>query len=125
MMINPGKLLILVGLTVALAGLLLTFAGKIPLIGKLPGDLRIEREGFSFYFALRHLSVALPAAVADLLAVSSMSNGQLRVIPSAAVPLLAIWTDGFQPPIATWAASANMMQSPFISRSYQQNRRLP
>jgi len=49
---NPGKLLILVGLILALAGLLLTFAGKIPLIGKLPGDLRIEREGFSFYLPL-------------------------------------------------------------------------
>ena len=49
-MTNPGKLLIILGLTVAAAGLLLTFAGRIPLIGKLPGDLRIERENFTFYF---------------------------------------------------------------------------
>ena len=52
MMPNPGRLLIILGLTLAAAGLLLTFAGKIPLIGKLPGDLRIERENFSFYFPL-------------------------------------------------------------------------
>lgn len=52
MMTNPGKLLIFLGLTLAAAGLLLTFAGKIPLIGKLPGDLRIERENFTFYFPL-------------------------------------------------------------------------
>ena len=52
MMTNPGKLLIFLGLTLAAAGLLLTFAGKIPLIGKLPGDLRIEREHFTFYFPL-------------------------------------------------------------------------
>jgi len=52
MMPNPGRLLIILGLTLTAAGLLLTFAGKIPLIGKLPGDLRIERENFSFYFPL-------------------------------------------------------------------------
>jgi hypothetical protein len=52
MMTNPGKLLIFLGLALAAAGLLLTFAGKIPLIGKLPGDLRIEREHFTFYFPL-------------------------------------------------------------------------
>ena len=52
MMSNPGKLLIFLGLTLAAAGLLLTFAGKIPLIGKLPGDLRLERENFTFYFPL-------------------------------------------------------------------------
>jgi hypothetical protein len=52
MMTNPGKLLIFLGLTLVAAGLLLTFAGKIPLIGKLPGDLRIERENFTFYFPL-------------------------------------------------------------------------
>ena len=52
MMPNPGRLLIILGLTLAAAGLLLTFAGKTPLIGKLPGDLRIERENFSFYFPL-------------------------------------------------------------------------
>jgi len=47
---HPGKLLILVGgLLVAIGGLWL-WAGKFPLIGKLPGDLRIEREHFSFYF---------------------------------------------------------------------------
>ena len=52
MMTNPGKLLIILGLTLAAAGLLLTFAGRIPLLGKLPGDLRLERENFTFYFPL-------------------------------------------------------------------------
>jgi len=51
-MTNPGKLLIILGLALAAAGLLLTFGGKIPFIGKLPGDLRIERENFTFYFPL-------------------------------------------------------------------------
>jgi len=49
---NPGKLLIILGITLIVLGLLLTFAGKIPLLGKLPGDIRIERENFSFYLPL-------------------------------------------------------------------------
>lgn len=49
---NPGKLLIILGITLTVLGLLLTFAGKLPLLGKLPGDIRIERENFSFYFPL-------------------------------------------------------------------------
>jgi len=49
---NPGKLLIILGMTLTVLGLLLTFTGKLPLLGKLPGDIRIERENFSFYFPL-------------------------------------------------------------------------
>ncbi|MGA9348326.1 MAG: DUF2905 domain-containing protein [Anaerolineae bacterium] len=49
-----GKMLILVGLFVLLVGLIMTFAPKlrIPFLGRLPGDIRIEREGFSFYFPI-------------------------------------------------------------------------
>ena len=50
-----GKMLILMGLLVLLVGLIMTFAPKlrIPfLLGRLPGDIRIEREGFSFYFPI-------------------------------------------------------------------------
>jgi len=51
---SMGKMLILVGLFVLLIGLILTFAPKlrIPLLGRLPGDIRIERDGFSFYFPI-------------------------------------------------------------------------
>lgn len=52
-MIPPfGKLLIILGLALVALGLLLTFAGKVPLLGKLPGDFRIERENISFYLPL-------------------------------------------------------------------------
>jgi hypothetical protein len=49
-----GKMLILVGLFVLLVGLIMTFAPKlrIPFLGRLPGDIRIERERFSFYFPI-------------------------------------------------------------------------
>jgi hypothetical protein len=44
-----GKLLILIGLVIAGAGLLVT-AG-VPL-GRLPGDFVIRRDNFTFYFPL-------------------------------------------------------------------------
>jgi hypothetical protein len=49
-----GKMLILMGLFVLLLGLIMTFAPRlrIPLLGRLPGDIRIEREGLSFYFPI-------------------------------------------------------------------------
>ncbi|MCX8034384.1 MAG: DUF2905 domain-containing protein [Thermodesulfovibrio sp.] len=47
-----GKFLIILGFVIILLGFLLTFAGKVPLIGKLPGDIVIERRNFVFYFPL-------------------------------------------------------------------------
>ncbi|MCX7988086.1 MAG: DUF2905 domain-containing protein [Thermodesulfovibrio sp.] len=47
-----GKFLVIFGFIIILLGFLLTFAGKIPLIGKLPGDIVIERKNFILYFPL-------------------------------------------------------------------------
>ena len=47
-----GKTLIVAGILLVAIGLLLTFGGKLNFIGKLPGDIRIERENFSFFFPL-------------------------------------------------------------------------
>ena len=52
MPVHFGKLLIVLGFVLTILGLLLTFSGKIPFLGRLPGDIRIERENFSFYFPL-------------------------------------------------------------------------
>lgn len=49
---HPAKLLIIAGGLLIAVGFLWLWAGKLPLIGRLPGDLRIERENFSFYFPL-------------------------------------------------------------------------
>jgi hypothetical protein len=46
-----GKILITIGLILIIAGILMQSEGKIPL-GRLPGDIRIERENFSFYFPI-------------------------------------------------------------------------
>jgi hypothetical protein len=45
-----GKVLIIVGLIIVGLGLLLAFGGRIPFLGKLPGDILIKKDGFSFYF---------------------------------------------------------------------------
>jgi hypothetical protein len=47
-----GKSLILLGLILVAADLFFLYGGKIPFLGKLPGDIRIEREGFTFFFPL-------------------------------------------------------------------------
>lgn len=47
-----GKLLVVLGLLLAGAGFFLwKLSGKLPL-GRLPGDIAIEKPGFSFYFPL-------------------------------------------------------------------------
>jgi thiosulfate reductase cytochrome b subunit len=47
-----GKVLIVVGLVIVAVGLLLSFAGKIPWIGRLPGDFYYKGERVTFYFPL-------------------------------------------------------------------------
>jgi len=47
-----GKLLILLGVVLIAIGALLTFAGKIPWIGKLPGDIYYKSDHMTFYFPL-------------------------------------------------------------------------
>ena len=52
-----GRLLLVLGLAIAAAGLLLMFWDRIPGLsripfGKLPGDITVEREGFRFSFPI-------------------------------------------------------------------------
>lgn len=47
-----GKLFILLGVFIILIGLLLLAGEKIPWIGRLPGDIIIKKEKFTFYFPL-------------------------------------------------------------------------
>ncbi len=47
-----GKFLIFVGAITILLGLILMLAGKIPFLGRLPGDIVIEKRNFTFYFPL-------------------------------------------------------------------------
>ena len=46
-----GKILIITGIILVVAGLIIYFAGdKLNWLGHLPGDIRVEKENFRFYF---------------------------------------------------------------------------
>ncbi len=45
------KTLIVAGITILVVGLLWPWLSKLPL-GRLPGDIIVEREGFRFYLPL-------------------------------------------------------------------------
>ncbi len=47
-----GKYLIIFGIICLVLGLVFIIAPKLPFLGRLPGDIYIKRENFSFYFPL-------------------------------------------------------------------------
>ena len=47
-----GKTLIIIGLFLVIFGVVFVFWNKIPLIGRLPGDITIQKGGFTFFFPL-------------------------------------------------------------------------
>jgi hypothetical protein len=47
-----GKLLIIVGIVCIVAGIFLSYADKIPLLGKLPGDILIERGNVKIFIPI-------------------------------------------------------------------------
>jgi len=47
-----GKILIFAGIGIAVIGLIIFLGSKIPFFGRLPGDINIRRENFSFYFPI-------------------------------------------------------------------------
>ncbi len=49
---DVGKLLIIAGGLIVVVGLALTFGPKIPFLGRLPGDIAIDRGNVHFYFPI-------------------------------------------------------------------------
>jgi hypothetical protein len=50
---NTGKYIILFGVIVVVVGLIIYFFGdKLNWIGRLPGDIRVEKENSRFYFPI-------------------------------------------------------------------------
>lgn len=47
-----GKVLIFVGAVVLLVGIAIVLKVRIPYLGKLPGDIKVEKDGFRFYFPI-------------------------------------------------------------------------
>ena len=47
-----GRLLIAAGVLLAAVGVVLILAGKVPFLGRLPGDIVYRKGGTTFYFPL-------------------------------------------------------------------------
>jgi len=47
-----GKFLIILGIVITAFGSLLLLSGKISWLGRLPGDLILQKKNFTFYFPL-------------------------------------------------------------------------
>jgi hypothetical protein len=47
-----GRLLIVLGIVIALVGVVLVAAGRLPWVGRLPGDIHLQRGNWTFYFPL-------------------------------------------------------------------------
>ncbi|OGW32870.1 MAG: hypothetical protein A2X59_03760 [Nitrospirae bacterium GWC2_42_7] len=47
-----GKLLLILGIVIALIGALLLLSAKISWLGKLPGDFLVQKKNFTLYFPL-------------------------------------------------------------------------
>lgn len=47
-----GKILIFAGIFIAVLGIFFLWGDKIPLLGKLPGDIYIKKKNFTFYFPI-------------------------------------------------------------------------
>lgn len=58
-----GRVLLVMGIVLVILGLALM--GKLPFLGRLPGDIRIHRDGFVFYFPLT--SMLIVSAILSLI----------------------------------------------------------
>ena len=47
-----GRVLLVLGGVLVLLGLVLMFSGRVPFLGRLPGDIVVRRGNFTFYFPL-------------------------------------------------------------------------
>ena len=47
-----GKALLTAGLVIAAAGAALLLLGKVPFLGRLPGDITVQRPGFTLHLLL-------------------------------------------------------------------------
>jgi len=49
---SVAKFFVILGIVFILIGVLLFVVPKVPLLGKLPGDIYIKKENFTFYFPI-------------------------------------------------------------------------
>ena len=56
---DTGKYIIVIGAAIILIGIIIFFFhDKLNWIGRLPGDIRIEKDNFKFYFPITTMIIA-------------------------------------------------------------------
>ena len=68
-----GRVLIGIGIALVLLGVLVLFAARVPFLDKLPGETRIERDGFT-------LCLPIASAIPISLLLTILVNIGLRII---------------------------------------------
>jgi DUF2905 family protein len=61
-----GRALVVIGAVLLVLGLVLTFAGRVPFLGRLPGDIVYRRGNFTLFFPLA-TSIVLSLLLTGLL----------------------------------------------------------
>ncbi|HXC93347.1 MAG TPA: DUF2905 domain-containing protein [Geobacteraceae bacterium] len=51
-MSDLGRSLLILGCIIAFAGAVLMLSGKLPWLGRLPGDIYVKKENFSVFFPI-------------------------------------------------------------------------
>jgi hypothetical protein len=73
-MADMGRMLVLLGVVLVVVGGLLwlgsALGGKVPFLGRLPGDIHVQRGNWSFYFPLT-TSIVLSIVLTLILALLS------------------------------------------------------
>jgi hypothetical protein len=49
---GAGRVLMIVGGALLILGAVLSFGARVPWLGRLPGDIVVERDNFKFYFPI-------------------------------------------------------------------------
>lgn len=66
-MADLGKSMIIIGIVIVIIGVILLFSDRLPFnLGRLPGDMTIKKENFTFYFPLS-TSILISIALSLLL----------------------------------------------------------
>jgi hypothetical protein len=74
---TQGKIIIVIGLAAILIGVVVYFFGdKLSWIGRLPGDIRIEKENFKFYFPLTTM-ILFSLLINIVLKIARWINGEV------------------------------------------------
>jgi Protein of unknown function (DUF2905) len=47
-----GRAFVLLGVVIAIVGVVLMVVGRVPGVGRLPGDIHVQRGDWTFYFPL-------------------------------------------------------------------------